>query len=94
VHVEIHRQVFDQNEPRPPAGEIESFERLYLVAFDVDREKIDRCRRAGVDENFIDCLDRDFDAAFGARGRNIEVGIEGGMDAGEMERQGAAGLAR
>ena len=94
VHVEVHRQVFDKDEARAPAREIESLERLDLVPLDVDREEIDRRRRARVAEDFIERLHRNFDAALRPRGRDVEVRIEGRMDAREMERHGPTRLAR
>src|ERR1043166_7697208 len=94
VHGEVHRQILDQDEARAPAREVEAFERLDLVALDVDREKIDRRRRARIDEDFVERLHRDLDSAFRPRGRDVEVRVERGMYAGEMERHGAPGLAR
>src|SRR5262249_53463809 len=77
VHVEVHREVFDQNEPRPPACEIESLERLDLMSLDVDREEIDRRGRTRLDEDVIERPHGNVDAASGAGGRNVEVRVEG-----------------
>jgi len=42
---EIEREILDQNEPWPPAIEVEAFEHFEFVAFHVDRHKIERRRR-------------------------------------------------
>ena len=45
VRGEIGDVVLDQKQPRPPARQIEPGQHFDLVAFDVDRDKIDRRRR-------------------------------------------------
>src|SRR5260370_40528060 len=64
VPAEIGDVILQQDETRPPAPEIEAAQNLYFVSFNVNREKVDGRRRAGLYEDFVEGPDRNFDNGF------------------------------
>ena len=65
VLIETADVIFEQNEPRTPAHEIEPAEHFELVTFDVDRQKIELRWRPGFDQNVVERSDRHFDDPLG-----------------------------
>ena len=94
VQIEALHDVLDQQQARPPAGEIESGEHLDLVALDVDRHEIERLRRPRILQHVVERHDGHFDAAGAPHAGDVEIRIERGLDAGEMKRQRLAGVLR
>src|SRR5580704_9695261 len=92
VGAKIEREVLDHNESWPPAIEVKTFKYFNFVAFHVDRNKIERRGRLGVDQDFIECTKEHVASANWPHAGDKEIGIERGMNAGEVERRRLAGI--
>ena len=75
--------VFDQNEPRPPARQVETAENVHLVTLDINRDEVDRRRRAGLDENVIERPRRNLDRSVRNDPGHDEVAFERRMRPGK-----------
>jgi hypothetical protein len=58
VQPQVQHVILDQQQPRPPTVEIESFQDLDLVTFDVDRHEIDGPRHFQLGQDIVERPDR------------------------------------
>ena len=86
--------ILDQQESRLPAIKIEPGQHFDLMALDVDRNEIDRRRRADFLEDIIERADRNFNLGLSGDTGDGELPIERRMRAEHMERHCLAGIGR
>jgi len=94
VFLEIADVIFEQDQSRLPAREIESAQDLELVAFDIDRQQIEPRRRASFDQNVVERSHRYFNDPLGFHTRCHPVAIERRQGAGEVKTHAPAGILR
>jgi len=94
VFLEIADVIFEQDQSRLPAREIESAQNLELVAFDIDRQQIEPRRRASFDQNVVERSHRYFNDPLGFHTRCHPVAIERRQGAGEVKTHAPAGILR
>src|SRR5262249_13254455 len=76
VLLEAADVIFEQDQSRLPAREIESAQDLELVAFDIDRQQIEPRRRASFDQNVVERPHGYFNDPLGFHTRCHPVAIE------------------
>ncbi len=84
--------ILEQNQTRPPAGDIEAAQHFDFVALHVDREEIEAHRRAGFLKHAVERPDRHRDDGFGRGARRHALAVERRQRAGYMQRQRASGI--
>ena len=84
--------ILEQDQPRPPAGDIEAAQHFDFVAFDIDREEVEPRGRAGFLKHAVERPDRHLDDGFGRGARRHALAVERGQRTGHMQRQRAPGI--
>jgi len=79
--------IFQQNQARLPARDVEAAQNLDFVTLHIDREKIESDRSAGFGQDAVEDPNRYTDDPFGRGARRHVVSVEG-------ERQIPAGIFR
>src|SRR5207253_10605276 len=77
MFAEVGDVVFDHHETRLPAVQVEAAQHLELVAFDIDRQQIDRHWRFRLLQYVVEDSGRHHDDVIGARSRSHPVAIAG-----------------
>src|SRR5581483_9286416 len=91
---EIADVILEQDQPRPPAREVEAAQHLDLVAFDVDRQEIEARRRARLLEHAVERPDRHLYDAFRRGARRHALAVERRQGTRDMQRQAPPGVLR
>ena len=75
----VSQEIFDEDEARTPATEIEAIHDLKFMPFDVNGDKIDWTGSVNLLQDLIERSDRHLNGAVRFDGRQVELSIERGV---------------